>query len=102
MPAQSENGAGREVLGDTGLSGYTGYESWRAPGEEAAGGPAGISEIQRSHYPGSVPEERAPCRCTLPMPSSFLSSQLIGNAVSLLLCVVSIALPRFIRAGMSG
>ena len=81
MGAQSEDRAGEgAVLGDT--SGYTGWGSqgWRAPGAEGkVGGPVGISEIQRSHYPGPVPEERAPCPLR-PLPCHPLSfSQLIGE-----------------------
>ena len=79
MGAQSETGAGEgAVLGDT--SRYTWGQSWWAPGEEGkVGGPAGISEIQRSHYPGLVSEERAPCP-PRPFPRRPLSSsQLMGE-----------------------
>lgn len=77
---RSERDLGREgaVLGDT--SRYTWGQTWWAPGEEGkVGGPAGISEIQRSHYPGSVSEERAPCP-PRPFPRRPLSSsQLMGE-----------------------
>ena len=79
MGPQSETWAGREQSwGDT--SRYTWGQTWWAPGEEGkVGGPAGISEIQRSHYPGSVSEERAPCP-PRPFPRRPLSSsQLMGE-----------------------
>ena len=75
-PLRARTGLGREQSWVT-CPGTRGCQSWRAPGEEGkVGGPAGISEIQRSHYPGSVPEERAPCPLR-PFPCHL--SQLIGE-----------------------
>ncbi|XP_047637301.1 interleukin-1 receptor-like 2 isoform X3 [Phacochoerus africanus] len=67
-------------------------QRWRATGEEGKGsGLSGISEIQRSQNAGFVPGEGA-------LSHLLFSSQSDRGMQSLLLFVVCIALPRFLRA----
>lgn len=103
MPAQSENGAGEgAVLGDTSVRVHGGA---RVGGLRVKKG-RWVARLGSLRFKGLTTQalcQRSARRAAapLPMPSSFFLAADRGM-LSLLLCVVSIALPRFIRAGTSG
>lgn len=102
MPAQSENGAGEgAVLGDTSVRVHGGA---RVGGLRVKKG-RWVARLGSLRFKGLTTQalcQRSArrARCTPSHAILFLAAD--RGMLSLLLCVVSIALPRFIRAGTSG